>query len=233
MAFDPLDRVNLGRSVEQALLDRPCGPLPPEESFEGAGVYAIYYRGTFPAYRPVAFEDCLVPIYVGKAVPPGARKGRAGLGDPPGQVLYKRLVEHADSIKAAERYGSEAGVEHYLRLGDFRCRFLVVEDIWIPLGEALLIQHFKPLWNQVVAGFGLHDPGGRRAGGHRSEWDELHPGRPWYDRMVAARSQEEVVAKVEAHLVAHPPPRTAPPTGTDTAASLAVELPEDDDDSAV
>ena len=42
--FNPLDRVELGRSVGRALLLSPCEPLPPER-FEGAGIYAIYYEG--------------------------------------------------------------------------------------------------------------------------------------------------------------------------------------------
>ena len=48
-----------------------------------------------------------------------------------------------------------------LDLTDFRCRFLVVEVIWIPLGESLLIEKLSPLWNETIDGFGNHDPGGR------------------------------------------------------------------------
>ena len=55
----------------------------------------------------------------------------------------------------------------------------MVDDIWIPLGENILIERFKPLWNQVIDGFGNNDPGGRRATQYRSHWDVLHPGRPW------------------------------------------------------
>jgi hypothetical protein len=40
-AYDPLDYENLARSVVQALLGGPEGPLPPSEAFEGAGVYAM------------------------------------------------------------------------------------------------------------------------------------------------------------------------------------------------
>ena len=53
------------------------------------------------------------PIYVGKAVPAGARKGGFGLGLKPGRDLYKRLREHAESVEQAEN----------LDLADFRCRF--------------------------------------------------------------------------------------------------------------
>jgi hypothetical protein len=74
-AYDPLDYENLARSVVQALLGGPEGPLPPSEAFEGAGVYAIYYRGDFGGYSRLVTAKPLLPIYVGKAVPIGARKG--------------------------------------------------------------------------------------------------------------------------------------------------------------
>lgn len=77
--FNPLDKTNLGESVAKALLERAVTPLPPPESFCGAGVYAIYYVGSFPAYEAVARANrdntWSAPLYVGKAVPPGARKG--------------------------------------------------------------------------------------------------------------------------------------------------------------
>jgi len=45
-AYDPLDYDNLAKSVVQALLDTPKVSLPPHESFQGAGVYAVYYLTT-------------------------------------------------------------------------------------------------------------------------------------------------------------------------------------------
>ncbi len=62
---------------------------------------------------------------------------------------------------------------------DFTFRYLIVDDIWIGLGESLMIQRYQPLWNQVVDGFGNHDPGKGRHAGMKPLWDELHPGRPW------------------------------------------------------
>jgi hypothetical protein len=61
-------------------------------------------------------------------------------------------------------------------LEDFYCRYLVVEDIWIPLGESLLINEFRPVWNKF-GGFGIHQPGGGRLKQQKSIWDTLHPGR--------------------------------------------------------
>ena len=107
------------------------------------------------------------PIYVGKAVPPGARKGGFGLGIEPGPALFSRLREHAQSIKQTDE----------LKIQDFYCRYLVADDIWIPLGEALLIERFQPLWNVLIEGFGIHTPGAGRKKQVRSKWDTLHPGR--------------------------------------------------------
>jgi hypothetical protein len=175
--FNPLDKRNLGESVANALLARPVASLEQLQPFTGAGVYAIYYSGDFPAYREISArnqgEKWQLPIYVGKAVPAGSRKGGMGLGDSPGQVLFKRLCEHLESIEAASN----------LNTADFGCRYLTVDDIWIPLGESLLIARFSPLWNTLVDGFGNHDPGKGRHAGLRPRWDTLHPGRAWADRL--------------------------------------------------
>lgn len=57
--------------------------------FKGAGIYAIYYEGDFPPYAPISRKtETEIPIYVGKAVPAGARKGNFGLDTDPGPVLF-------------------------------------------------------------------------------------------------------------------------------------------------
>lgn len=177
--FNPLDKSNLGESVAEAMLLQPVGLLRPEP-FIGAGIYAIYYEGSFPEYARITERNrdkhYTWPIYVGKAVPAGARKGGFGLGADPGQVLFKRLDEHAKSIEQATN----------LDLSDFMCRFLVVDDIWIPLAESLLIEMFEPIWNRKIDGFGNHDPGKGRYNQQRSAWDTLHPGRPWAERLQSS-----------------------------------------------
>lgn len=174
--YNPLDKQHLGESVAQALLDKPIALLPPA-SFHGAGIYAIYYAGDYAPYQPLTAVNrngqWHKPIYVGKAVPAGARKGGFGLGADPGNVLWRRLKEHADSIDLAEN----------LALSDFACRYLVVDDIWIPLAESMLISRFEPLWNKLVDGFGNHDPGTGRYQQKKSAWDLLHPGRPWAEHL--------------------------------------------------
>ena len=192
--FNPLNKKNLGFSVAEAMLEKPVEPLPPVAAFEGAGIYAIYYTGGFPAYKPITDKnknnkfDC--PIYVGKAVPAGARKGGFGLDAPAGKVLHQRLSEHAESIEQAEN----------LKLEDFRCRYLAVDDIWIPLGESLLIEMFSPLWNKVLDGFGNHDPGKGRYEQQISPWDILHPGRTWAAKLKPGRPKEEILKAVALHL---------------------------------
>ncbi|MCC6294253.1 MAG: Eco29kI family restriction endonuclease [Bryobacterales bacterium] len=190
--FNPLDKEKLGGSVADALVSREQSPLPPAERFIGAGVYALYYAGDFLPYRPIvegnrARPQREIPIYVGKSVPRGARKGGFGLNQSPGTVLFDRLAEHAESIHAAKN----------LNNSDFFCRYLAVDDIWIPLGESLLIETFRPLWNLVVEGFGNHDPGKGRQQGKKSMWDVLHPGRAWADNLTAGKDQTAILSNVE------------------------------------
>jgi hypothetical protein len=217
--FNPLDRVELGRSVGRALLLSPCEALPPDR-FEGAGIYAIYYQGDFEPYRPVALAGCEWPIYVGRAMPAGGRTGLVGLGSSPGRKLYERLRQHHNSIKAVKNLDER----------DFRCRYLVVEDIWIPLAERLLIGHYRPLWNGVVDGFGIHAPGGTpggttgRAGQQKSAWDTLHPGRPFAKGRAPRVSAAKIRKRIAAHLAAYPPQPGEPPA---LAEPPLLDAPED------
>ena len=193
--FNPLDKRNLGESIADALLVTVAEPLPPEP-FIGAGVYAIYYTGSYPAYVRLSEvnrnKQFRCPIYVGKAVPAGARKGGLGLEVDHGQALYKRLVEHSESVKSVKN----------LDIADFYCRFLSVDDIWIPLAESMLIERFKPVWNRVLDGFGNHDPGKGRYQGMMPQWDCLHPGRAWAERLQpCANTAEQLTERVESYLL--------------------------------
>jgi len=97
-------------------------------------------------------------------------------------VVFNRLREHAESIGQTEK----------LKHACLKWRFLVVEDIWIPLTEFLLIETYSPLWNRQIDGFGNHDPGKGRRNQQRSQWDTIHPGRPWakYLREPSAGADE-------------------------------------------
>lgn len=186
--FNPLDKKNLGASVAEAMLEQPAINLGDLKTFVGVGIYAIYYTGDLQVYEPLAARNrdgkFSAPIYVGKAVPSGARKG-GGVGNvSASRALYGRLKEHAESIDLVSN----------LKLEDFYCRYLVVDDIWIPLGESLLISKFTPVWNQLIDGFGNHDPGAGRYKGLRPRWDVLHPGRAWADKCaIRAETQDEII----------------------------------------
>ena len=182
-AYDPLDYANLARSVVGALLDADTMPMPPA-AFGGSGVYAIYYKGALD--YPVGGSVKDVPVYVGKAVPPGARKGGAKPELAAERTLHRRLRDHAKSIEQAEN----------LSIGDASCRYLVVVPVWISLAERFLINHFRPLWNTVLDGFGNHPPGSGRANSARPRWDIMHPGRPWADRLSAVETQEDILAEL-------------------------------------
>ena len=166
--------------VEEAInffVSTPVNPLLPKEKFDGAGVYALYYVGAFSDYKTLAQKnilECASPIYVGKAVPPGWRTARTQ--KTLSADLHRRLREHANSIKSTSN----------LKLTDFRCRFMVLEnleaDLVVPI-EAELIRRFTPIWNNLIDGFGNHDPGSGRYNQAKSEWDTLHPGRKWADRL--------------------------------------------------
>lgn len=191
--YNPLEKRRLAESIVRELLSSPVEKLPPEEPFLGAGIYVIYYRGKLPMYARLAEQNKeapTVPIYVGKAISPGRRKG--GFSDvDPTPVLFTRLGQHASSIRQATN----------LKIEDFACQYLVVDEFWIGLAESLLIDSFKPVWNVVVDGFGNHDPGAGRHGGKRPNWDVIHAGRPWAARLQpAALSELEILAKVTSHL---------------------------------
>lgn len=76
-------------------------------------MYALYYVGEHPAYEVLVDVCCdgqyACPIYVGKAVLDGARKGGQGDSVDPETALFKRLTDHAKSVDAATN----------LRLEDF------------------------------------------------------------------------------------------------------------------
>ncbi len=188
--YNPLEKVNLGKSVADALLSRSPKQLNSLESFHGAGIYAIYYKGDFPAYQKLssinATQGPTIPIYVGKAIPAGGRKGGNQLADKPTRALYRRLSEHSDSIQSTS-----------LKIDDFACRYLVVDDIWIPLGESLLIARFSPLWNVFLDGFGNHDPGNGRYQGLVPKWDVLHPGRAWANK---CKKRMETPTQIESEI---------------------------------
>jgi len=186
---------SVGDEAIEFFNETPIHELPTPVSFVGTGVYALYYLGGFDLYTRIASrnqETPSQPIYDGKAVPPGWRTARSQETDTP--VLYRRLREHSRSIQQAAN----------LEADNFRCRFMILggieSDLVVPV-EAKLIRRYAPLWNSVIDGFGNHDPGSGRYNQAKSEWDVLHPGRPWAERLTGESPHlEEIIDKVEQSL---------------------------------
>ncbi len=81
--YDPLDLRTLAESMVKVVLEQRVYPLGEIPSFEGAGVYVIYYTGNYDPYKSIAQKNkgnkWNQPIYVGEAARKGGRKGGAAL----------------------------------------------------------------------------------------------------------------------------------------------------------
>lgn len=189
--YDPLSDRNLEASVAEALLERDVTRLDLLKPFKGGGLYAIYYTGPFAAYEANSSRNVdgkfEWPIYVGMAGDSSTRTG----AEKTDRRLYGRVNEHRNSINQAIN----------IDVKDFYCRVLVVKDIWIPLGESLLIAKFSPVWNRFLEGFGNHNPGSGRHKGMVSKWDTLHPGRPWAPNFQPRpETAEQILEEVKSYL---------------------------------
>jgi hypothetical protein len=170
--YDPLDLRTLAESMAKVVLEQPVHPLAKVPAFEGAGIYVIYYTGSYEPYKSIAQKNknqkWEQPIYVGEAARKGGRKGGVLVEGPAGKVLFNRLKNHLDSIRNTKN----------LKVDDFWCRYLALKDFFIPLCESLLIDRYTPIWNKVIDGFGNKVVGaGREQEQQKSMWDVLHPGR--------------------------------------------------------
>ncbi len=170
----------------------PVHSLPPPERFHGTGFYAIYYTGNSRPYSRYADLNRLAydfPIYLGKAVPKGWRQARAEHTiDHKSPELYARLRQHANSIAKGQG----------LAIEDFACRFMIFEGTssdMIGTLEASVIKWKKPLWNTFLDGFGNHDPGKGRYEQAKSEWDVVHPGRPWAKKCKGKSKSRTILLK--------------------------------------
>lgn len=188
--FDPSDPKVVGRFISMALVAQPRLPLSEVSLYYGSGVYALYYDGQFPLYRPISGSE--TPIYVGKASP---TVSNARTPVEQGHTLSRRLLEHGKNIASAKST---------LDTRDFKYRALVVQSGWEGAAETFLIDLFKPIWNsetKLVFGLGKHgDHAGTRAN-RRSPWDTLHPGRTWAgdERLSDAKSVEVMGRELQMH----------------------------------
>lgn len=201
--FDPADPDTAGRLVAAALLAQPRVPLSLVPRTYGAGVYAIYYNGDYPAYGPLSQTES--PIYVGKADP---ASGSSKTPRDQGEKLYGRLADHRKMIRTVAAYANAEKIEPALGLEDFECRYLVTATNAQMFAERHLIALFKPLWNRetgVCWGISKHgDTEGRN--NDRSPWDVLHPGRRWAmaEKLEDSRSVGRILGDIKVHFEANP-----------------------------
>ena len=196
-SYNPLDYASLSESLARELMTSELMPLADIEKFYGDGVYALFYRGDFPAYAELSSinrnDPGMFPIYIGKAGPKtltGSELDTSAVDTPlAGSRLYDRVAgDHRKSIELAVN----------LDVADFYCRMLVLNAVWVPLTESALIARYVPVWNSIVSGFGNHAPGKGRAAGRISRWDILHPGRGRETDADPGAGYDDLCAQVEA-----------------------------------
>src|SRR5260370_20087485 len=136
--YAQLDLRTLAESMVKVVLEQRIYPLGEVPSFEGAGVYVIYYTGNYDPYKSIAQKNkgskWDQPIYVGEAARKGGRKGGGLAVGPAGKVLLSRLKSHVDAIRGTKN----------IKVEDFFCRYLVLKDFFIPLCESLLGGEYAP-----------------------------------------------------------------------------------------
>lgn len=189
--FDPLHYDNIAEMIELQLLKRPLVTFEEVGSIVGAGIYALYYGGALELYAPFISdqEHKGKPIYVGKAIPRGGRKGLKDFAarDQRETALARRLQIHKAKISAVND----------LKVEDFKLRYLPLTPVWIALGENAMIRAFKPLWNVAMDGFGNNPLGKGRKDQALSSWDVLHERRDLPEGLPSPKvTQDEMVERV-------------------------------------
>jgi hypothetical protein len=197
--FDLTSPTTVGEVIVYKLLQQPKVRLTELQGFYGSGVYIIYYRGAFSAYEAIAGTD--VPIYVGVK---GPKIKNADSPKRQGTALFERISEHLTR--------SIARATSTLAADDFCCRYLVVQSGLEPAAEEFLKRLYLPVWNTeagVCSGLGKHgDQPTARAGGpagreEKSDWDILHPGRPWAVNQTSrsGATPATITARIDAHFL--------------------------------
>ncbi|SFB61681.1 Eco29kI restriction endonuclease [Amycolatopsis marina] len=184
--FDPLSTTQLeaiicGQFERQPLLSLK-DPVP---TFNGSGLYAIYYVGrTHPLYGKLAHYK--IPVYAGQA---RSHVSATGVSKRELRPLRSRIREHRRSIEHCE------GLDQV----EFAVRLLLMPDVHADLGENGLRVGYQPVWNSVLKGFGSHEQGSTTRQSKRSEWDTVHQGRK---RTFGATTHDadKLARKVRTHI---------------------------------
>ncbi|MFD6158835.1 Eco29kI family restriction endonuclease [Nocardia sp. NPDC060256] len=188
--FDPLSTEHLTEIICQTLERQPLFSMAEQvPRFDGAGLYAIYYRGeSVGEYTPLARTE--IPLYAGQGASHNSATGRVKSSLRP---VYLRLKAHRRSI-------DEGG----LLVAEFEFRVLLMPDVHADLGEDGLRRLYQPVWNSVLTGFGSHEQGAATRQSGRSKWDTFHAGRARsfgdsdhsideLERLVAAHIDQQLV----------------------------------------
>lgn len=147
-------------AVDRLIASVPTGLAEFDRVRGVCGVYLLFAAANAHVlYEPLAGRH---PVYVGAAAD-----------------LTARLRVHSQSLDAVE----DLEARHF--------RAVVIETTQLAGGaylERILIEIFRPVWNQPPArGFGARPQGHVRDGHGRSPWDTLHPGR----RLAQARASHD------------------------------------------
>ena len=187
---DPRDPKFQAMVLALRLIQEERHPLSELVPFYSSGVYALYYTGPLLPYAPISGSE--TPVYVGKADPDivSVKPTEQGVR------IYTRLAEH---LKNIEKVGLDPM--------HFEYRYLPLGDGSQVTVEKVLIDFFKPIWNNeggCLSGFGKHGDKASTRANKRSPWDVLHPGRTWAEKSDPKKSHNEVLSEVAEHFTVHP-----------------------------
>ncbi|NIY67135.1 Eco29kI family restriction endonuclease [Streptomyces malaysiensis] len=183
-SFDPLSTEQIANTVCETFERQPLVSMTTEiPRFEGAGLYALYYRGVGVAlYLPLSALQ--IPVYVGQATSNSATGARVRERFP----LHSRLKQHRISI-----------IEGGLPIDEFRFRALLLPDVHANLGENGLRVGYQPVWNSILTGFGSKEQGATTRKSRKSKWDTVHEGRRRTHGGVV-HDVEALVSEVKDHI---------------------------------
>ena len=180
------------KDAVRAFNGSPVAPMPPP-SFTGSGVYALYCTAVKGPYAKFGKEinrlEYKVPIYVGKAVPPGWRQSRQldGTADK-STSLYSRLCKHSHSIEQGKG----------LSLSDFACRFLHLSTSEQTLATKItdfMVALYKPLWNTIIRGFSRCNFTNSTEQTYHTNWDVMHNGK-----LPSTNERKRILSKIYSYL---------------------------------
>lgn len=116
-------------------------------------------------------------------------------------LLLSKMIKNSEADTPMRDASAPMVTLPFQYLADFRCRFFVVDGIWIPLAESMVIDRFKPVWNCLFDGFGNHAPGRGRSSMMTPSWDWFYPGRSWAVNLQPfTKSKEQLDSETREYL---------------------------------